>query len=762
MARKILLADDSVTAQNMGRRILTDAGYDVITVNNGSAALKKISEQKPDMIVLDVYMPGYGGLEVCQRLKEARDTSRIPVLLTVGKLEPFKPEEARRVRADAFIVKPFEASELLAALAKLEDRIVPQGTLKGKPKSAYSFDAVSTMEDFGDSDTGWKSRLNVPPPHAKRKDRDAEEEQEPTPRKSATVPVKETAKDAAKDKQKEKGPAKEAAPAEEAAPVAEAKPATEVRPATVPKPEVEAKPATEAPKLPDDITQAEIAAITAAAQALEEKRAKEEAATLKQEQDKLDKKDKTEEKAAAEAPAAMTSSTPASTELEVKPPPTEAGLEQAGQDKPDQEKKDKLEAEELETKAPIGEEIVEARDIQKAPAAEAVKKESLPEERSSVSSESTETVPELAVVAPPSETTKVAEEKPAETDAAPAIAASARDNDKSPDTSEEEAEKEKAEAVEQKDKEDFMPPEKVSEEEVAAVLESLGPAADPEGPFLAAVAVAAVGTNGRSGAIGPRWIAEAAEVTGDEATLMLEREMEKALAAMAAVEGARNGHATAMSEGRSSSMSINDIRSESTVAVAVAVPDFADTERTASGSFAVSDSASVAPFIELSVVPVVSYGPITGPVVPVEDVTVSSSEIAPGEEAPVVAAPENEAAPARDFEADSPGKNKDSKEKSGPESDMASAWDQLRTVRENVVGPEFTAQLADVAAQALESTSARAEAPSAPRTPSEESPSDTPNASALAHIVDNLLAELKPKLMEELARKLEEEKKGKK
>jgi len=101
LARKILLADDSVTAQNMGRKILADAGYEVITVNNGSAALKKIGEQKPDLIVLDVYMPGYSGLEVCQRLKEAGDTARIPVLLTVGKLEPFKPEEAKRLWAEA-------------------------------------------------------------------------------------------------------------------------------------------------------------------------------------------------------------------------------------------------------------------------------------------------------------------------------------------------------------------------------------------------------------------------------------------------------------------------------------------------------------------------------------------------------------------------------------------------------------------------------------------------------------------------------------
>src|SRR5271163_5257682 len=104
----------------MGRKILADAGYDVSTVNNGSAALKRITEIKPDLIVLDVYMPGYSGLEVCQRLKDAPETGHIPVLLTVGKLEPFKPEEARRVRAHAHIVKPSEPSALLTPLPPLE------------------------------------------------------------------------------------------------------------------------------------------------------------------------------------------------------------------------------------------------------------------------------------------------------------------------------------------------------------------------------------------------------------------------------------------------------------------------------------------------------------------------------------------------------------------------------------------------------------------------------------------------------------------
>ena len=180
MARKILLADDSVTAQNMGRKILADAGYEVITVNNGSAALKRIAEQRPDLIVLDVYMPGYSGLEVCQRLKETQETARIPVLLTVGKLEPFKPDEARRVGAESFIVKPFEASELLSALSKLEDKIVPrsESSKPGKPgRFARAIASVEESSRFGknapsDEESGWKNRIAFPSRKKEKADED--------------------------------------------------------------------------------------------------------------------------------------------------------------------------------------------------------------------------------------------------------------------------------------------------------------------------------------------------------------------------------------------------------------------------------------------------------------------------------------------------------------------------------------------------------------------------------------------------------------
>lgn len=125
MSLRILFADDSMTAQNMGKKILSEAGYEVVAVSNGAAAVKKIAEQKPDIIILDVYMPGYSGLEVCEKVRSSIDTLKTPVLLTVGKMEPYKPEDANRVKADGVIIKPFEASDLLAIVKKLEERVGP-------------------------------------------------------------------------------------------------------------------------------------------------------------------------------------------------------------------------------------------------------------------------------------------------------------------------------------------------------------------------------------------------------------------------------------------------------------------------------------------------------------------------------------------------------------------------------------------------------------------------------------------------------------
>ena len=109
------------------------------------------------------------GWKFASESRKSPDTARIPVLLTVGKLEPFKPEEARRVGADAFIIKPFEATELLTALTKLEDKIVagPQPQKSGRFARALAAVEQSAGERFGDKETGWKNRLTIPGPNAK-------------------------------------------------------------------------------------------------------------------------------------------------------------------------------------------------------------------------------------------------------------------------------------------------------------------------------------------------------------------------------------------------------------------------------------------------------------------------------------------------------------------------------------------------------------------------------------------------------------------
>jgi len=149
---KILLADDSVTAQNMGKKILSEAGHEVVTVSNGAAAAKKISEVKPDLVLLDVFMPGYSGLELCEKLRKSSDTAKLPVLLTVGRMEPYSPQEGARVKADGVIVKPFESSDLIAAVDRLAQKLNP-----GKTPDYARTIRIAAPANL--SDEAWKQEL---------------------------------------------------------------------------------------------------------------------------------------------------------------------------------------------------------------------------------------------------------------------------------------------------------------------------------------------------------------------------------------------------------------------------------------------------------------------------------------------------------------------------------------------------------------------------------------------------------------------------
>ncbi|MCU1312008.1 MAG: response regulator receiver protein [Candidatus Angelobacter sp.] len=159
MATKILLADDSMTAQKMGKDILTAAGYEVTAVSNGAAASKKLVD-KFDLIILDVYMPGYSGLEVCEKVRANMEIAKTPVLLTVGKMEHYEPADTQRVKADGVIIKPFEATDLLAVVRKLVEKASAASAPK-QEKPDYEKTMIFTapqIQEFKDqSYAEWKT-----------------------------------------------------------------------------------------------------------------------------------------------------------------------------------------------------------------------------------------------------------------------------------------------------------------------------------------------------------------------------------------------------------------------------------------------------------------------------------------------------------------------------------------------------------------------------------------------------------------------------
>jgi CheY-like chemotaxis protein len=620
----------------MGRRILTDAGYEVITVNNGSAALKKIAEHKPDLIVLDVYMPGYGGLEVCNRLKEARETARIPVLLTVGKLEPFKPDEARRVRADAFLIKPFEASELLTALTKLEDKIVPQAQ-PHKPgrfaKALASIEATDAGEAFGDSETGWKDRLSIP--HAPVKSRPPETHEE-----KAMKPA-------------DLGRGEDFKPSE----------SRFERPIPA--------------GLPADITPEEIAAITAAAATIsgkEEKPAESPEAGIKS------------EPVAVEAVSAV----PASSEVSAAETSTAEML--VATLASSAEPAEAAPAEKLERESPAAAQagpVSPAAATEAAPAQVEVFAAQVPvmETGTSEAEVKGETVG-TEVKAEPAVVSTSASDKPWERDA-----------------------------------------------EVLAAIASLAPSAvETAGGNGAgernneeALAVAAVGR-----ASGSRWVAEAVALAEEDPAVNLELEIEKMYASEAARQASLET-AAAASASPKAQVAVAEVSLVPPAGGGSAEPPAAQTSTTAVGSGEAAYAAAASTGSTSETTPVAE---VVTPSAPAEPVRTAEHTAEPGEKM--------------------------------REAEMAAAWENWKQIREAIVGDEFASHIAQAAAEELEASQAEAGKSSETGQQSadrddagDEATGDSDEPAAIASIVDSVLAELKPKLVEEIARKMNSDKKAK-
>ncbi|HEY6270066.1 MAG TPA: response regulator [Candidatus Acidoferrum sp.] len=162
MAR-ILVADDNSNIQKMVGLALKDQGIDVVAVGNGEAAVRKISDLKPDLVLADVFMPVRNGYEVCQYVKMDPTLAHIPVILLVGAFDPLDEQEAQRVGADGVLKKPFVPPDPLISMVK--SALQRAGVAHGNVSAAKAPEAeVLKGTDLLTPSSTSVSRIGTPPP----------------------------------------------------------------------------------------------------------------------------------------------------------------------------------------------------------------------------------------------------------------------------------------------------------------------------------------------------------------------------------------------------------------------------------------------------------------------------------------------------------------------------------------------------------------------------------------------------------------------
>ena len=133
MAGKILVVDDEENIRELVKYNLEKAGFQVVECGDGLTAVVLAKEDRPDLILLDLMLPGLDGLEVCRTLKQNQDTKAIPIIMLSAKDEEVDKILGLELGADDYLTKPFSARELVARIKAVLRRSVkdpqPSGEL---------------------------------------------------------------------------------------------------------------------------------------------------------------------------------------------------------------------------------------------------------------------------------------------------------------------------------------------------------------------------------------------------------------------------------------------------------------------------------------------------------------------------------------------------------------------------------------------------------------------------------------------------------
>ena len=131
---KILVVDDDTRIRDLLRRYLTQEGFDMLLAEDGKALNRVLQRDTPDLIVLDLMLPGEDGLSICRRLRASNDAT--PIIMLTARSEDIDRIVGLEVGADDYLGKPFNPRELLARIhAVLRRR--PQRELPGAPSSEH-------------------------------------------------------------------------------------------------------------------------------------------------------------------------------------------------------------------------------------------------------------------------------------------------------------------------------------------------------------------------------------------------------------------------------------------------------------------------------------------------------------------------------------------------------------------------------------------------------------------------------------------------
>jgi two-component system, OmpR family, alkaline phosphatase synthesis response regulator PhoP len=116
MPEKILIVDDDENARAIVQMLLEDQGYDILIAADGKTAIQLVKEGKPDLVLLDVMMPGMNGYQVCEQIKKDPMTRHIPVIMITAKDMGEDVEMAISKEVDWYIAKPYDNKYLLSKI----------------------------------------------------------------------------------------------------------------------------------------------------------------------------------------------------------------------------------------------------------------------------------------------------------------------------------------------------------------------------------------------------------------------------------------------------------------------------------------------------------------------------------------------------------------------------------------------------------------------------------------------------------------------